>query len=67
MKLNLIFEEFNNEKGIKSIYDIEIRDLQAFFDYLNKSEEYTLSYKKLIIGQVKRFVKKSNKFNQKRF
>lgn len=54
-----IFELKYEENGMKSIFDIEIRDIQTFFDYLNNSEEYTLSYKKLVIGQAKKFIKKT--------
>lgn len=55
--VNIIVDYLKEKCDKKSLFDIEIKDVKSFNQYLNIAENYTLTTKKSIFGTVKRFIK----------
>lgn len=54
--VNIILNYLKEECNDKSLFNIEIKDVKNFNQYLNDAENYTLTTKKSIFGTVKRFI-----------
>ncbi|MBA7492895.1 Tyrosine recombinase XerC [subsurface metagenome] len=54
--VNIILGYLKEKCDNKSLFDIEIKDVKNFNQYLNDAENYTLTTKKSIFGTVKRFI-----------